>query len=104
MDERLSSEVFGREIPQVLLLHANLLNAEHLERVVDMLAARAYAFIGLPKAVSDPAYAREDTYVGPRGLSWIQRWAQQDGMTIPPEPREAAWVTQAFRAIQQRQP
>jgi hypothetical protein len=64
--ERLSIEVFGRQIPQVLLLHANLLNAEHLERVVDMLAARAYAFIGLPKAVSDPAYAREDTYVGPQ--------------------------------------
>lgn len=101
--ERLSMHVFGREIPQILLLHANLLNAEQLGRVVDMLEGRGYAFIGLPNAVADPAYAREDTYVGPRGLSWLQRWALEDGVPIPPEPREAPWVAEAFRAIRDEQ-
>ncbi|HUF69012.1 MAG TPA: polysaccharide deacetylase family protein [Longimicrobiales bacterium] len=100
--ERLSMDVFGREIPQVLLLHANLLNAEQLGRVVDMLAGRGYSFIGMPEALDDPAYARRDTYVGPRGLSWIQRWALEDGVEVPPEPREAEWVAEAFRAVQQR--
>lgn len=101
--ERLSMDVFGREIPQTLLLHANLLNADHLDRVVAMLEGRGYRFIGMPEAVSDPAYAREDTYIGPRGLSWLQRWALEDGVTVPDEPREAEWVAEAFSRIQQRQ-
>ncbi|MDP3909396.1 MAG: polysaccharide deacetylase family protein [Gemmatimonadales bacterium] len=100
--ERLSIAVFRREIPQVLLLHANLLNAEHLDRVVDMLDARGYEFVGMPEALSDPAFGREDSYVGPRGLSWLQRWALEDGVPVPPEPREAAWVAEAFRAVQRR--
>lgn len=90
--ERLSIGVFGREIPQVLLLHANLLNAERLESVVEMLERRGYQFVGLPDALSDPAYDRPDTYVGSRGLSWLQRWALEDGVPVPDEPREAAWV------------
>lgn len=100
--ERLSMDVFRREIPQVLLLHANLLNAEQLGRVVDMLLARGYSFVSLPQAVADAAYARDDTYVGARGLSWLQRWALEDGVPVPPEPREAEWVARAFRQIQQR--
>lgn len=94
--------MFGREIPHTLLLHANLLNAEQLERVLAMLEDRGYRFVGLPEAVSDPAYAREDSYVGPRGLSWLQRWALEDGVPVPDEPREAAWVGEAFRRMQQR--
>jgi peptidoglycan-N-acetylglucosamine deacetylase len=97
--ERLSVDVFGRKIPQVLLLHANLLNAEQLDRVLAMLAGRGYRFIGLPDAVADPAYAREDTYVGPRGLSWLQRWALAAAVAVPEEPREAPWVAEAFRKI-----
>jgi peptidoglycan-N-acetylglucosamine deacetylase len=96
--EALSGAVFEREIPQVLLLHANLLNADHLDRVVAMLSGRGYRFVGLAEALADPAYARPDTYVGPRGLSWLQRWALEDGITVPAEPREAAWVAEAFRA------
>jgi peptidoglycan/xylan/chitin deacetylase (PgdA/CDA1 family) len=97
--ERLSLAVFGREIPQVLLLHANRLNAETLDGVLDLLARRGYTFIGLPEAVADPAYAHADPYVGPRGLSWLQRWALADGVPIPPEPREADWVARALRVI-----
>ena len=98
--ERLSIGVFGREIPQVLLLHANLLNAEHLSRAIEMLAGRGYSFVSVPQALSDSAYSRIDSYVGPRGLSWIQRWALAAGVGIPPEPREAEWVARAFRSSQ----
>lgn len=97
--ERLSVAVFDREIPQVLLLHANLLNAEHVGRAMDMLAARGYAFVSMPEALADSAYARPDTYVGPRGLSWLQRWALEAGVRVPPEPREAPWVASAFQRL-----
>lgn len=94
--ERLSVDVFGREIPQVLLLHANRLNADHIGAVTTMLEARGYRVVSLTDAVSDSAYARPDTYVGPRGLSWIQRWALEAGVPVPDEPREDAWVAEAL--------
>jgi len=99
--ERLSMDVFGREIPQVLLLHANLLNAEHVGRVIDMLVGRGYTFVSLPQALSDSAYSRKDAYVGSRGLSWIQRWALDASVKVPPEPREAEWVAQELRRLQE---
>lgn len=97
--ERLSVAVFGREIPQVLLLHANLLNAERLPGVLAMLEGRGYRFIGLQEAVADPAYERADPYVGSRGLSWLQRWALAADVPVPDEPREAPWVAEAFRSL-----
>ena len=43
-------------------------------------------------AVTDPACASLDEYVGPRGGSWLQRWALTRGITPGPEPREPDWV------------
>lgn len=97
--EDLSRAVFNREIPQVLLLHANRLNADHLDRVLAMLRGRGYRFVSLPDAVADPAYDRPDTYLGPRGLSWLQRWALEEGVPVPTEPREAPWVARAFQEL-----
>lgn len=95
--EALSVAVFDREIPQILLLHANRLNADHLDRVIGVLEDRGYRFVTLPEALADSAYARADSYVGSQGLSWLQRWALAEGVDVPPEPREAAWVADAFR-------
>lgn len=96
--EALSRAVFDREIPQILLLHANRLNADHLPAVAALLEARGYRFVSLEEAMADPAYRRPDAYVGPRGLSWLQRWARADGVPVPDEPREAGWVAEAFRS------
>ena len=43
--------MFGREIPQVLLLHANALNAERFGAVADALVRRGYRFISLDEAL-----------------------------------------------------
>lgn len=88
----LSRRLFGRDIPQVLLLHANRLNADHLERVLDALEHTSARFVSLADATSDPAYDSPEDYVGPRGLSWLQRWALARGVEPGPEPREPAWL------------
>lgn len=54
--EALSERLFGREIPLILLLHANPLNADHLDDVLELLRQRGYRFITLDKALADPAY------------------------------------------------
>jgi peptidoglycan/xylan/chitin deacetylase (PgdA/CDA1 family) len=93
--ETRSREVLGREIPQVLLLHANRLNADHLEPLLDRIRARGYRFLRLEDAVEDPAYAREDRYLGGRGPSWIERWNAQGG-EAPQGPREHPWVAESY--------
>lgn len=93
--EALSRELFGREIAQVLLIHANALNADHLGALLAMFERRGYAFVSLDEALADPAYASEDTYAGRAGMSWLQRWAITRGVRLTSEPTPHAWVEAA---------
>jgi peptidoglycan/xylan/chitin deacetylase (PgdA/CDA1 family) len=90
-----SRAVLGREVPQVLLLHANRLNADLLETLLDRIRARGYRFLRLDQVLEDPAYAREDRYLGRRGPSWIERWDSQGG-DAPQGPREHPWVAESY--------
>ena len=99
--EELSRDTFGREIPQILLIHANEINADCLDEMLDRLEARGYAFIGLDDALLDPAYGTPDEYVGRNGPSWLHRW--RAGLGLPSrlrdEPDPPAWVLQAYQAL-----
>jgi peptidoglycan/xylan/chitin deacetylase (PgdA/CDA1 family) len=71
--ERLSRALFDREPPQVLLLHANALNADHLDEYFDWLERRGYRFVPLARALADPAYAERDQSWSPTGDShWLR--------------------------------
>lgn len=96
--EAWSVEVVGYEIPQVLLLHTNELNADHFDKVADMMKRRGYRFIALEEALQDQAYSLPDGYIGPRGLSWLHRWAVAKGFSLKEEPREPAWMAEHFRS------
>lgn len=98
--ERWSREVVGYEPPQILLLHVNHINADHFDRVAEMLQERGYTFISLEEALADPAYELEDGYIGPQGLSWVHRWAYGKGMAaVEGEPREPAWLADMYESI-----
>lgn len=90
--ERVSRELLGREPAQILLLHANALNAAYLDELAGMLAGRGYRFVTLDEALADPAYALPDRYVGPRGPSWLERWAFTRGVNPGAMPRPPAWI------------
>ena len=90
--EALTEKLFNRQIRQVLLLHANDLNADYLDDVVKIMRRRGYLFISLDEAMADSAYRRPDKYVGPMGLSWLQRWAIAEGIKFRREPREHAGI------------
>lgn len=84
--EKLSAELFGREIPQVLLVHANQLNGDQFAEVIEMMRRRGYTFVSLDDALRDPAYRSQDTYVGEVGISWLQRWLVTRGQPFRKEP------------------
>lgn len=93
--ERQSELLFGRQIPQVLLVHANRLNADHFGALADLIAKRGYRFVKLGDAVADAAYKSEDTFTGGGGITWLHRWALTRGgmsLVVPDEPTVPAWV------------
>ena len=89
--ERLSKDFLGYEVKQMLLLHANELNADHFDKLVSMYKDRGYRFISLDEALEDPAY-RLPEVTSKRGLSWIHRWMLAKGLDVNEEPREPIWI------------
>jgi len=73
--ERNSRELFDRDMRQILLVHANMLNADRFDELASMFERRGYRFITLERALQDPAFASSDTFVGSSGITWIHRWA-----------------------------
>jgi peptidoglycan/xylan/chitin deacetylase (PgdA/CDA1 family) len=102
--EDLARRTFAREIPQILLVHANNLNAAALEGVLGGLVARGYGFVSLEDALRDEAWGTPDRYVGPNGPSWLHRFqlAQGRPLSIAEEPDPPQWVLDAYRAAQAR--
>lgn len=97
--EAQSRSLLGREIPQVLLLHANRLNARYLHDLIALYRRRGYEFVPLEEALADPAFATPDHYDGPAGITWIHRWALTQGArgrAFAGEPTVSETVQEAF--------
>jgi len=92
--ERQSVKLFGREIKQILLLHANSINADYFDDVARMLKKRGYNFITLEESLTDEAYKLPDTFTKRAGISWLHRWALEKGRenVLPNEPRVPPFV------------
>jgi peptidoglycan/xylan/chitin deacetylase (PgdA/CDA1 family) len=103
--EVLARQSFGRDIPQVMLLHADALNADQLDAVLTTFEQRNYRFISLHDALSDPAYATPDEYVGPLGISWLDRWQIVLGKPFHPnEPLPPKWAQDDYKRITGQDP
>jgi peptidoglycan/xylan/chitin deacetylase (PgdA/CDA1 family) len=97
--EQLSKELVGYEVKQILLLHANELEADHLKELVEMIRKRGYRFISLEDALSDQAYSMPDTYVGGEGTDWLDHWAVTRGKPAQGHPVFPEWVIERDKAI-----
>lgn len=75
----------GREVAQVLLLHANALFADLGDQVLALLREEGFHFVTLDQALADPIYRRKDTWVSAIGASWLYRVA-------PGQDQERAWL------------
>lgn len=97
--ETQSVAILGYEMPQILLVHANRLNADEIDELVALVRARGYTIVPLETALEDPAYERPERYVGPAGITWLHRWALVDGKQgdfFAGEPEVPAFVQAAF--------
>jgi peptidoglycan-N-acetylglucosamine deacetylase len=80
--EKISPQVFGREIPQLLLLHVNDITADTLDEMLRRLAERGYKFVTLDTVMADAAYQTKDTFVTKFGPTWLWRWTKSKGMDL----------------------
>ena len=95
--ERQSVKLFNREVKQILLLHANFINADYFDDIARMLKKRGYKFITLEEALKDEAYKLTDTFNRKAGISWLHRWALAKGREniLPDEPKTPDFVMKA---------
>lgn len=71
--QKLAENYLGRDVRHILLLHMNKINADHLHTLLDWYASEGWTFITVEEAMTDPFYSLDDIYIGPRGLSQIER-------------------------------
>ena len=93
--ESQSLALLGYNLPQVLLAHANEINADTRVALVRGIRARGYRIVTLEDALRDPAYQRADAYTGRWGPSWLHRWAIGESRPkefFAGEPTVPRWV------------
>jgi peptidoglycan/xylan/chitin deacetylase (PgdA/CDA1 family) len=103
--EKMSLEMIGHPFPQVMLMHANRLNADSMDEVLKIFESRGYKFVSLSTAQKDGAYRTPDNYTGPWGIMWQQRWdltlhkAAPGGPTKRGGPEPPKWVTDEYNNL-----
>lgn len=97
--EKFSKSLIGYEPKQILLLHGNWLEADHIGDLLGLLRKRGYKFITLQDALSDPAYSMPDDFVGEEGTNWIDHWAITRGQPPTNTPVFPQWVIDRSKAL-----
>jgi peptidoglycan/xylan/chitin deacetylase (PgdA/CDA1 family) len=98
--EQLSRDLLGYEPKQILLLHANWIEADHIAELLGLLRKRGYQFVTLEDALGDGAYSAPDEYVG-EGTGWLDHWAITRGRPAQNTPVFPQWVIDKARELHQ---
>ena len=96
----LNKQVFGYEPPQVMLLHDNRLNADVIEKVLQLFEEKQYRFVSLDEAQADAAYRTPETQITKFGPMWGYRWARERNVKVNGslEPDPPKWVLEYGKA------
>jgi beta-lactamase regulating signal transducer with metallopeptidase domain/peptidoglycan/xylan/chitin deacetylase (PgdA/CDA1 family) len=94
--EAYSQEMFGRDIPQTMVLTTSRLVADSADDLFGMIQKRGYTFVPMDEAQADEAYKTPENIIGDFGNSWFERWTATQGKKLREEPKVdeaiiAAW-------------
>jgi peptidoglycan/xylan/chitin deacetylase (PgdA/CDA1 family) len=76
--------IFGRDIAHVMLLHVGAFQTVMLPKLLDLLEARGFELVPLPKAEKDQAYAADPGQAFPGGATWLDQMAAARKVTQAP--------------------
>ena len=80
----LSNNLYGREIPYVLLLHIGAMDAHMLPRLLRMFEARGVRLVTLEQAMADPFYEVDRLAENGSGRLTLEAAASGAGLSTPP--------------------
>jgi len=97
--EKISRDLFGYELPQILLIHCSEMNSVSLRDSIATMRKRGYSFITLEEAMKDPAYAGPSKY-NDDGGSWFDLTGDTIGKPVndDAEGRVPKWITELERS------
>ena len=75
--EKISEELYGRQISHIYLCHDNRLNTDYLSQITRTLQNRNYTFVSLKESLKDKIYNSKDHFKGKWGFSWVYRWIKE---------------------------
>jgi len=79
---KFSKDLLGYEPKQILLLHANQLEASTSTNFSNCSASAATVSSRSEDALTDDAYSMPDTYIGEEGRGWLDHWALSRGKPV----------------------
>jgi peptidoglycan-N-acetylglucosamine deacetylase len=80
---KLAQEVYGRDIPYVLLMHIGAFDAHMFPELVALYRSRGFTFVTLPDAEKDPAFHDNADMDGASGGGHLERVAAQRNLPLP---------------------
>ena len=90
--ESYSTDMFGRDIAQTLVLTPSRLVADTSDELFGMFERQGYKFVSMDEALADEAYRTEENFSGKAGISWFERWALKHNKPLKPEPEVSVTV------------
>ena len=91
----LDRKVLGHDVPSIMLLHANQLNAATIEPLLGVFRSAGYGFVSLAQAQADPAYSAMPAVATKFGPMWAYRWARERQVKVDGrlEQEPPAWLS-----------
>lgn len=80
----LSKQLYGREIPYVLLMHIGAFDAKMLPELIALYRSHGFTFVTLEQAQKDPAYAHDPDQPLKYGGTLIEQEIAARGIKFPP--------------------
>src|SRR5687768_13996598 len=96
--EAYSRDMFGREIPQTMVLTPSRLITDTADEFFGMMKGRGYSFISVDQAQSDKVYETPESFYGDAGISWFERWSMAAGRRLRTEPDVDSEVQKAWKS------
>ncbi|WP_374470656.1 polysaccharide deacetylase family protein [Phenylobacterium sp.] len=86
----MSRQLYGREIPLVLLMHVGAFDARMLPRLLALYRERGVRLVSLPEAMADPFYKDELKAAGTPAPATLEDAFAARGLAAPPTTWSAA--------------
>lgn len=85
--DRAAREMFGRPVAHILLVHANQVTANNLERLIKMYTSLGFTFVTVEEALKDKIYVRPERYTATS--DWLRAWSISNEFRLDtPQPPE----------------